>query len=242
MKWLALVAIVVVGSLIYLNRPDHKYRLTIDIQTPDGIKSGSSVIAVYHAKDGGIIPGVGGGTGIKGDAIFIDLGGGRNLVALLAQGEHASYVDGMDGLAWRAFLAAGYSKPSAGTSTAPDASPKILFSDVKNLTGTVPVTGPLIPTLATFKDVNDPKSIVEVRSDDLTSVFGSGYRIQSLSLTMLPVGLWPLDFGGFLGEPVTKGIENKLPWISQLKSKNLGGRIQTYPDRVVANVPYFTRG
>jgi hypothetical protein len=30
----------------------------------------------------------------------------------------------------------------------------------------------------------------------------------------VPNGLWPLDFGGALGEPVTRGIEAKLPWLS----------------------------
>jgi hypothetical protein len=26
--------------------------------------------------------------------------------------------------------------------------------------------------------------------------------------------MWPLDFGGALGEPVTRGIATKLPWLS----------------------------
>jgi len=26
--------------------------------------------------------------------------------------------------------------------------------------------------------------------------------------------LWPLDFGGPLGEPVTRGIEARLPWLN----------------------------
>jgi hypothetical protein len=207
------VIVVVVGGLIYLNRPDHKYRLTINIETPNGIKTGTGVIAVYHAKDGGILPGVGGGTGIKGDAIFVDLGEGRNLVALLARGEHASYVDGMDDLAWRAFLAAGYSGPVQDNGFT---SRQLLFSDVKNLTGTVPLTGVLIPTLVILKDVTDPRSIVEVREDNLAAVLGPGYKIQGVLLTMLPVGLWPFDFGGFFGEPVTRGLEKKLAWISHV--------------------------
>jgi hypothetical protein len=30
---------------------------------------------------------------------------------------------------------------------------------------------------------------------------------------VVPTGLWPLDFGGPLGEPVTRGIQTKLPWL-----------------------------
>jgi hypothetical protein len=30
---------------------------------------------------------------------------------------------------------------------------------------------------------------------------------------VVPNGLWPLDFGGWLGEPVTRGIVARLPWL-----------------------------
>ena len=38
----------------------------------------------------------------------------------------------------------------------------------------------------------------------------------------MPNGLWPLDFGGPLGEPVTRGIEAKLPWLDS--ADNAAGR------------------
>jgi hypothetical protein len=30
----------------------------------------------------------------------------------------------------------------------------------------------------------------------------------------VPNGFWPLDFGGALGEPVTRVIATKLPWLN----------------------------
>ena len=48
-KWfgpLALLAVLVVGDQIRINRPGHKYRLTVDVETPAGIKSASTVMAV----------------------------------------------------------------------------------------------------------------------------------------------------------------------------------------------------
>ena len=36
----------------------------------------------------------------------------------------------------------------------------------------------------------------------------------ALSAEVVPNGYWPLDFGGALGEPVTRGIEAKLPWLN----------------------------
>src|SRR6266851_4470812 len=49
-KWvgpLALLAVLVIGDQIRINRPGHKYRLTVEVQTPEGVKSASGVMAVY---------------------------------------------------------------------------------------------------------------------------------------------------------------------------------------------------
>jgi hypothetical protein len=48
-KWfgpLALLAALVIGDQIRINRPGHKYRLTLEVETPDGIRSASGVMAV----------------------------------------------------------------------------------------------------------------------------------------------------------------------------------------------------
>ncbi len=41
------IAVLLGGAAFFYSFPDHRYRLTIEIDTPDGVKSGSSVIAVY---------------------------------------------------------------------------------------------------------------------------------------------------------------------------------------------------
>ena len=52
-----------------------------------------------------------------------------------------------------------------------------------------------------------------VPPDDLEAAFGKGFHLHGVSAEVVPNGLWPLDFGGPLGEPVTRGIEAKLPWL-----------------------------
>ena len=82
-KWfgpVALLAALVIGDQIRINRPGHKYRLTVEVETPEGRKSASGVLAVH--PDRGYSRG--GHTRTMGDAVFVDLGGGKNLVALLA--------------------------------------------------------------------------------------------------------------------------------------------------------------
>jgi len=197
-KWfgpLALLAALVIGDQVRINRPGHKYRLAVTVETPEGSKSGSGVLAVH--PDRGYSQG--GHTRTKGDAIFVDLGGGRNLVVLLAHLDPSLDLDGMNYLALRAYNAA--------------RSPRISFSAMSGLTGPVPVQGALVPVLVSFVDVNDPASARRVMPDDAEAVLGPGFHLGPISVEVVPNGFWPLDFGGRLGEPVTRGIVARLPWL-----------------------------
>jgi hypothetical protein len=196
-KWIgpiALLAALVIGDQIRLNRPGHKYRLAVEVETPDGIKSASAVLAVHpdrgYSRRGSTLT--------KGDAVFADLGGGKNLLALLAHiGDNGLELDGMNYVALRAFNAAGR---------------KTSFNEMNRMTGAVPVTGSLIPVLATFTDINDPATMRVVKPDDFEAAYGKGFRLRGVVAEAVPNGFWPLDLGGALGEPVTRGIEAKLPW------------------------------
>ena len=51
LKWfgpLALLAALVIGDQIRINRPAHKYRLTVEVETPEGRKSASGVTPSCH--------------------------------------------------------------------------------------------------------------------------------------------------------------------------------------------------
>ena len=43
---LALLAVLVIADQVRINRPGHKYRLTVEVETPEGIKSASGILAV----------------------------------------------------------------------------------------------------------------------------------------------------------------------------------------------------
>jgi len=197
-KWigpLALLAVLVVGDQIRINRPGHKYRLTVEVETPDGIKAASHVLAVtpdrgYSRR---------GRTQTSGDALFVDLGGGKNLLALLAHVDKTLDLDGINYVALRAYGAAGGQRVS--------------FNEMSRMRGVVPVRGELIPVLATFADPNDPGTMRTIAPDKLDSVLGGGFHLHGVTAEVVPNGFWPIDFGGALGEPVTRGIEAKLPWL-----------------------------
>ncbi len=197
-KWLgllSLLALIVIGDQIRINRPAHKYRLTVQVETPEGLRSASGVMAVV--PDRGYSPG--GHTRTRGDAVFVDLGGGKNLVALLMHRDKSLDPDGINYVALRAYNAA--------------AGRRISFSEMSRQSGAVPVTGELVPVLLALADPASPASARAVSPDDAEAVLGRGFRLHGVTAEVVPNGFWPLDFGGALGEPVTRGIEAKLAWL-----------------------------
>ncbi len=203
-KWaglLGLLAVLVIGDQIRINRPGHKFRLTVEVTTPDGIKTGSGILAVVPDRNYNR----GGRTTTRGEAVFVDLGQygakGRNLVALLAHRQGAKLdFDDINYVALRAYGAARGSRVS--------------FNDIQRQTGVVPLQGDLVPVLVSFGDPRDPGTARPVAGDNAAAVLGEGYAIRGLTVEVVPNGFWPIDFGGALGEPVTRGIDAKLPWLA----------------------------
>ena len=166
-KWfgpLALLAALVIGDQIRINRPAHKYRLTVEVETPQGRRSASGVLAVHPDRSYTRR----GQTRTLGDAVFVELGQGKNLVALLAHVDNNLVLDDMNYVALRAYAEA------SGT--------RVPFSQMSRLTGTVPVKGALIPVLVSFTDPATPGSAKVVPPDDAEAVLGKGYRLQGSPL------------------------------------------------------------
>jgi hypothetical protein len=196
-KWigpLGLLAALFIGDQIRINRPGHKYRMTVEVETPDGVKTGSGVMVVTPHRGYNR-----GNTRFTGDAVYVDLGGGKNVVATLAHLDKAIDLDAVNYVALRAY---------------PEAFGKrVNFNDMSKQTGVVPVKGVLIPVLLAFADPANPGSAKVVAPDDAGAVLGKGFALRGVTAEVVPNGFWPLDFGGVLGEPVTRGIAGKLPWL-----------------------------
>lgn len=205
--WLALAALLLSGCTVAENEaPDYRYRLTVEVETPDGLKTGSSVIEVRQMIGRSTMGGFNEQTFYKihGEAVAVDLPGGQTLYALLRSG---------DDVEWAArvipFLA-----PNAGDENRLD--DLLLLKGKKELPRTWSSRGPFnnrsaYPTLVTFGDEADPTSVTEVEPDDLASTFGTGVRLKRITAELTD-------------DPVTTGIEQRLGWLPNYYDKMLDGR------------------
>ena len=181
----------------------YRYKLTLAVNTPDGVKRGSSVTEWVFWEVS--IPERGTPHKLRGEALYLDLGpGARPLIALLTNHLHPKH----DVVYW--------DWPNDNLLSRLYGLPLENFMDeiarVARMRGPRRITPADLPDLVTFADVNDPKSVVEVNPNDLQATLGPNITWNEITLEMTD-------------EPVTKGIELKLPWLPEYfqKNKNLDG-------------------
>ncbi|HZO45640.1 MAG TPA: hypothetical protein VFB68_07085 [Xanthobacteraceae bacterium] len=193
----------------------HRYRMTVEIDTPDGIRSGSSVIEVKR-KDYRWLLFIPGRYeySVRGEAVLVDLGDGRNVIALLAKGPHAEDVDLMTTLAIEAY---GYDKWDEEA-----------WAGRRKMHGPTELGPQSLPAFVTFIKLDDPKTVQVVGPADFSKVFGPGVRLRRVWIEST-------------NDPVTVGLELKLVWLAKMNAAGMGGRIDTYPGRFTINAPYFIR-
>jgi hypothetical protein len=58
---------------------------------------------------------------------------------------------------------------------------------------------------------------------DLEKSFGSGTKLTRATLEIVPSGIWPFNWLGITGEPITNNIEERLNWLAGTKGGYLDG-------------------
>jgi hypothetical protein len=181
-----LIFVVAAASYIYLQPySSNRFRLTVEVDTPDGLKSGSSVIETVSSESGGLPDARGVRSTVKGEAIFVDLGHGKNLIAILGWGKFGEDENKIFYLT-RAALA-----PNR----------KVEWKDEHKLKGRGDLPPSFFPTLITFSDLENPATAKVVSPAELAATFGPGYSLRRMTLETTSA-------------PVTRGIEKKLLWWS----------------------------
>ena len=198
---LAILAIPVLAFRLWWGPTfSYRYKLTVEVETPTGIRSSASVIAIRHTPGPKNFLGRMGSDPDKmqGEAVFVDLGEGRHVVMLLPD----------TGTAFRAFGLDQSPEFREGRAHLHD-----LVSRLP-LGSKVALKVPEIPVMVTFADRVDPTSFKIVYRttkhvvpiDDFASLFGPGYALKAVTLEI--VSNWT---------PVTKGIDSKIVGLRDAK-------------------------
>jgi len=196
----------------------YSWKLTIAVNTPDGIKRASSVSEIslfdVSAPTRGIV------RRVVGEALYLDLGpNARPLVALLTNTLHPpdddkelSRRDEM-GLRWsdeagpnlNLLLRLYGLSPSPNRDTDPlgDASRVAQMRGVAH-----PIASSDLPDLVTFTDINDPASVIKVDPNNLEATLGKGISWHEITLEITD-------------EPTTEAIDKRLHWLLEYRKKGV---------------------
>lgn len=176
---------------------EFRYRMTVEVDTPQGLRTGSSVIEVEVSDPGpDSLPEAGITTRVRGEAVAVDLPGGKVLFALLRSPDS---VDAASGYAYKALNPGQYRGDYAFIERT---------KELKRMRGTGVLPPDAYPMLVTFGDPNDPMSVMEADPDNLAATFGEGISIKRITIRITD-------------EPVTTAIDDRLGWLSEYPEPRL---------------------
>ncbi|MEO5773805.1 MAG: hypothetical protein ABIQ32_06765 [Sphingomicrobium sp.] len=139
-----------------------RYKMTVEVDTPEGVKTGFAVREMALNTDNIVRPATG---AIKGEAVAVDLPGGQTLFALLTGGDgdvdYGMQIGGRAGVWERG-------------------GPIELYPTAPKTSG-LERTDPL-PMLVRFRDLGDPKSVERVEPANLAASFGAGVRLRRITV------------------------------------------------------------
>lgn len=223
---------------IQINYPTctFRYKLTAEVMTPEGLKTGSSVIEVSYSSTSPIPnPGRWRLDMLSGEAVFVDLYNGKNLFVTLG-----NYESGRLSSGWKLPPPQGrldiqdqsddtfdYSKMNGALSALwlpikfyklgrTPGKEDIMAQRVSKMRGAPPIDIPLknLPTVVTFDNIKNPNSIRVVDVENSSKTLGDGYEIKRVSIELT-------------NEDVTHRIRGVLPWLSKYPEPSILGRLKS---------------
>jgi hypothetical protein len=170
-----------------------RFRMTVEVQTPQGIKTGTSVMELSTALTGVNMPHLNATeTRFSGEAVMVDLPSSMLFVLV---GPTPS-GDDIRGAVINTF--AYPRRPEAAKLVALFK----MFGRKESMGREVVMRAEDYPKLVLFRDIRDPKTVELVDPNDFAKSFGAGVRLRRIMLTVVD-------------EQVTVGISKRLIWLGQ---------------------------
>jgi hypothetical protein len=220
LKWvLAPVAVIwfLGWAYIQINYPTctFRYKLTAEVNTPEGVKTGSSVIEVSYSHNGDWGGGETPNLNLSGEAVYVDLGAGKNLFVTLTNRESGREYSSPAGLHGMNF---GNEEGAMDAFMLPlrtfglayhFGEERKLCREISEISSLEAKTAPIenLPTLVTFRSLSDPNSIAVVQPDKFETDFGAGYKFLNSKISVTT-------------QTPTSGIERILRWLPEKKPKD----------------------
>ena len=179
----------VCGSL--LGESQYRYKLTVEVETPNGVRSGFAVRQVNWSAGTKITPeATTSSMSHKGEAVMIHLSNGQTLFALMSP-------DGQE-TPMLAFSSARqtWSADRLVKVLTPPHRPEVKYGE----------SG--YPRLVRFRDINVPATVEQVNPDNFVTSFGTGYRLKHVTAQIVD-------------EPVTVTVAEKLRWLGKYPEPRL---------------------
>ena len=180
-----------------LGFPEWEWRqkLTVEVETPSGPITASSVITVTCKSSPKWLRGLGGG-GLscfnRGEAVPVEIAPGNVLFALLKKAPGSTNYP--EKVAYHVFF------PNRELTTVKERSDQL----ERGIQGVQTLPKENYPLLVTFSDITKPKTVQKVDPDNLKATFGPGVSLKRLTLEIT-------------NEPVTEGkIEEILRWLNSV--------------------------
>lgn len=189
-----------------------RYKMTVTVETPEGLKTGSAVREVTYKNGPKILPDVAGSNWkVDGEAVVVDLGHGKYLFAMMD-------VNGSYQIVYDVF-------PYAAKSVHDH------IRYYKSLTGQKKtLEKSQYPTLVTFADIKDPKTVTQVDQNNLSATLGAGVTLKDITIEMTD-------------ETITRDVNDQLPWLKNIRANLDGSDVTTGSSYAnTLHIGYFKRG
>jgi hypothetical protein len=182
-----------------------RYRLTVEVQDGDRIKTGSSVIEVAYLMED-LFPDAHPDVTVSGYAPTIDLGGKGllflsfiNPIRTPAQQKESNDLMrcGYSDIGCMPFVAYKLTKLIVSSSSSFHSERKAALTELFRQSGVRDVPLAVLPKLVRFGDINDPHTLVQVSPYDLAASFGPGVTLKRVILQLTddpitpPSETWP---------------------------------------------------
>jgi hypothetical protein len=166
-----------------------RYKMTVTVETPEGIRTGSAVREVRQYTDVKIGDVGGGNAYVRGEAVVVDLGYRGKL--FMTVGEDHYFL-------FRVF-------PFSKGGNTPEGI--AYYSHLKNAKASILGLENAKPQLVTFTDLNNPLTVKAVDQDNLSATFGMGIKLKDITAETTDE---PMTSGI---------IDAVLPWLKGLQQK-----------------------